>query len=184
MPPQRTKPALAILLCLLCGWAASLVAEPATDQPAVDEAMRAIRLRYEEINGKTAKYRMVKKELGGGFSAEGGTLVASFRDDALVKIELTFYGERGETAEEYYYTDGKLIFLYQANSDYDKLNSGRIVHTEKTRCYFRDDVLIAWIDGHGKPVPPSTSQYANKQAACLQDARGYSRAARSTQPTV
>ena len=97
---------------------------------------------------------------------------------------MTFYGEGGQTSDEYYYADGKLIFLYRASSTYTKRFSGKIARTEKTRYYFRDDVLIAWIDAGGKTVPPGTSQYVNEQKSCLQDAREFGRAARSTQPTV
>ena len=144
---------------------------------------RAIRQRYAEVNAHAAKDRKVKKELS-GFSTEGGTLVAYFDGEILAKIELIFYGESGEATEEYYYQDDKLIFVLRADSDYDHLRSGKIAHTEESRFYFRDDTLITWIDTQAKPVEPGGGNYQDKQKEFLQNSREFSRAARSTQPTV
>ena len=164
MPPQRTKRAVHLLttaLLVLSG-AVRGTAAP-TDTEA---AIRAIRQRYAEVNAHASKDREIKKELS-GFSTEGGTLVASFDGEALVKIELTFYGESGEATEEYYYQDDKLVFVYRVDSSYDHLRSGKIARTDETRFYFRDETLIAWIDEHAKWVEPGTGKYQDNQKEYL-----------------
>src|SRR5437870_12824844 len=77
-----------------------------------EDSIQSIRQDYARINKNAARYRRVKKELS-GFSAEGGELIAYFDGAAIVKMVATFLGESGKAVEEYYYRDGKLIFVYR-----------------------------------------------------------------------
>ncbi len=165
------------MLLLLCVQVSGLAAGPAEDI-----AVRAIRQRYAQINARTAKCRRVKKELW-GYSLEGGEMTAFFDGDALAKLELTFYGETYRTAEEYYYYDGRLIFLYRRDARYDGL-FGKVVRTEESRGYFRDGALIAWIDADGKPAPLGSDRFRDSQRDGLQYSEEFSRAARSPEPEI
>ena len=168
------KTFLIVVLFTLVG---ELCGDAAPDDAQVETAVRATRSHYQEINAHAANYRQIKKELS-GFSTEGGALVAFFDGDALVKMVATFYGESGEATEEYYYWEGKLIFVFRADSDYDGLRSGKIVRTAEDRFYFRDGVLIRWVDPHAEPVVPSSGSFLEKQRECLQNAATFEREAR------
>jgi hypothetical protein len=148
-----------------------------------EDPIASIRQHYAEINRSAAKYRKVKKELS-GFSAEGGQLVAYFDGANLTKIAATFFGETGKTAEEYYYWNGKLIFVLRTENRYSKPLSGKIVKTEVNRFYFNDDKLIRWIDESGKQVAAETSEYAEKQKDYLDSSKQFGEGARSKKPTI
>ena len=181
MLSQNTNPVVIVLTAALSLMSAAIAGCAAPADTA--DAIRAIRQRYAEINAHLPKDRKVKKELS-GYSAEGGVLVAYFDGEALEEIELTFYGESGVASEEYYYQNGRLLFVFRADSNYDHPLSGKIAHTEESRFYFCGDTLIAWIDEHAKLAEPGTGSYQTKQKEYLQNSSEFSRAARSTQPTV
>ncbi len=168
------KTILVAAILAVFGWTRG---NAAPDDSQVEAAVRDTRAHYQEINAHAAKYRQVKKELS-GFSMEGGALVAFFDGDALVKTVATFYGESGEATEEYYYWEGKLIFVFRTDSDYDGLRSGKIVRTAEDRFYFRDGALIRWVDPHAEPVPPGSDAFRQKQKELLQNAATFEREAR------
>jgi len=143
----------------------------------------SIRQHYAQINGNAAKYRKVKKELT-GFSTEGGTLLAYLDGPNIMKIAATFYGETGRTNEEYYYWNGKLIFVLRRESTYSKPLSGKIVRTNENRFYFKDGQMIRWIDENGKQPTANTSEYADKQKEYLESSRQFAEGARSKKPTI
>lgn len=125
----------------------------ATSRAQTTDAIQSIRQQYAGINKRVARYKKVRKELS-GFSAEGGQLFAYFDGPAIVKIAATYYGEGGRAEEEYYYQDGKLIFVYRKDSTYSKPMSGKVIRTSENRFYFRNDQLIKWLDENGKEVSP------------------------------
>jgi len=96
----------AILLPVVAGLFIGAAAVQAQDP------IESIREHYATINRKLASYRKVKKDLT-GFSAEGGELIAYFHGPTIMKIGATFFGETGKSTEEYYYWDGKLIFVFR-----------------------------------------------------------------------
>ena len=156
------------------------VAAEASLQP---DPVASIRTHYVQINRGAARYKKVKKDLS-GFSTEGGVLVAYFDGPNIMKISATFYGESGKAAEDYYYWDGKLIFVLRTDYAYSKPLSGRVVKTELSRFYFTDDKLIRWLDENRKQVTSETSEYTEKQKEYLDNSKLFSEGARSKKQTI
>jgi len=148
-----------------------------------EDSIASIRQHYAQINRNAPKYRKARKDLS-GFSAEGGVLVAYFDGPNMMKIAATFYGETGKAAEEYYYWDGKLIFVLRTDSRYNKPLSGKVVKTTVERFYFNDDKLIRWIDEGGKQVASDTSEYTEKQKDYLDISKEFTSALRSKKRTI
>ena len=143
------------------------------------DPVESIRQHYAQINSKLASYRKVKKDLS-GFSAEGGELVAYFHGPSIMKMVATYFGETGKATEEFYYWNGRLIFVWRQELRYDKPLSGKVVGKKENRYYFADDKLIRWIDENGKEV-------ANTQSAeseYLKSSKEFSEAARSKSKSV
>jgi hypothetical protein len=149
----------------------------------VEESIASIRQHCAKTNRSAAKYKKVKKDVS-GFSAEGGQLVAYFDGPNIMKIAATFYGESGKAAEEYYYWDGKVIFVLRTDYRYNKPLSGRVVRTTVDRFYFSDDKLIRWIDENGKQVAADTSEYQDKQKEYLDSSKQFIEGARSKKSTI
>ena len=159
------------------GESASAKVSPQADPVA------SIRAHYVQINHSAARYKKVKKDLS-GFSTEGGVLVAYFDGPNIVKISATFYGESGKASEEYYYWDGKLIFVLRTDYAYSKPLSGKVVRTELSRFYFNNDKLIRWLDENQKQVASETSEYIEKQKEYLDSSRLFTDGARSKKTTI
>jgi hypothetical protein len=149
----------------------------------VAAAIQSIRGQYAAINRRAGRYRKIRKKLL-GFSLEGGELVAYLDGPAVVKIVANHYGEGGRTLEEYYYANGKLIFVFARESCYDRPLSGKVVRTSETRFYFQNDRLIRWLDEDGKPVASGSAEYQDKQDEYLETSRKFADAARSKNSTI
>jgi hypothetical protein len=147
------------------------------------DPIETIRQHYAETNRKAPTYRKVKKELA-GFSAEGGELIAYFHGPSILKISATFFGETGKTTEEYYYWDGKLIFVFRRESQYDKPLSGKVVSTTENRFYFSDDKMIRWLDEDGKQIAADAPDFGRKQNEYLQSSKQFAAGARSANSTI
>jgi len=109
-----------------------------------NDPVESIRQHYASINQSASRYRRVKKELM-GFSPEGGEMTAYFHGPTVMKIMATHFGESGRTIEEYYFWNGKLIFVLSVDNRYDQ-PFGKVVRKEETRLYFKDDKLIRWLN--------------------------------------
>lgn len=169
--------ALAVLALTVTG---SLAAHaPQTEEAAV----RSIRRHYAAVNKGAARYKRVKKELT-GFSVEGGQMVAYFDGDRLMKVVANHYGESGRAVEEYYFRDGRLIFVYRKDSNYDRPMSGKVVYTAEHRLYFDGDRLIRWVGPNGKQVAHGATEYEEKQKEYLESAKLLADGARSTKASV
>jgi hypothetical protein len=155
---------------------------PQTSAPATDP-IAPIRQHYAQINRDARLYRKVKKELS-GFSAEGGELVAYFHGPSIMKMVATYFGEGGKATEEYYYWDGKLIFVLRTDYRYNRPLTGKVVKTDVSRFYFNDDKLIRWIDENGKQRASGTTEYDEKQKEHLESSKQFSDGARSKNPTI
>jgi len=147
------------------------------------DPIEAIRQHYAQINRSAPNYRKVKKELS-GFSAEGGEMIAYFHGPTVMKIVATFFGETGKATEEYYYWDGKLIFVFSRDSRYTKPLSGKVASTTEDRFYFTNDKLIRWIDENGKEVANDSTAYGEKQNEYLKTSKQFFEGARSAKPTI
>ena len=153
--------------------------------PRVPQAdpIETIRQHYANINKSVPLYRRVKKNLS-GFSGEGGELVAYFHGPSVMKMVATFFGETGKAVEEYYFWNGKLIFVFSVDNRYDKPLSGKVARKTEGRFYFKDDKLIKWLGGDGKEVASDSSEYTGKQIDYLKTARQLAEGANSKSPTI
>jgi hypothetical protein len=161
----------------------AIIVAPFAASAQVEESIASIRQHYAQINRSASKYKKVKKDLS-GFSTEGGQMIAYFDGPNIMKIAATFYGESGKASEEYYYWDGKLIFVLRTDYRYNKPLSGKVVKTTESRFYFNDDKLIRWIDESGKQIASDTSEYAEKQKEYLENSKQFTKGARSTKSTI
>lgn len=148
-----------------------------------EPSIPSIRQRYASINRGIRKYRRVKKELS-GYSLEGGELIAYFHGPRIVKMTAVYFGESGKAAEEYYYWNEKLFFVFRREYTYDQPMSGKIVNTQANRFYFSNDRLIRWIDENGKTKPSGAGDYQEKQQELLDTSKNFLKAARSPEPMI
>lgn len=149
----------------------------------VENQIQSIRQSYAAINRKQARYRKVKKELS-GFSAEGGVLIAYFDGPNIVKMLATYYGEMGRTNEEFYYRDGKLIFVLRTELNYNRPLSGKVVSRKLSRFYFNDDKLIRWINESGKTVASDSAEYQEQEKDNLDTSKKLIEGARSEKKAI
>jgi outer membrane lipoprotein-sorting protein len=177
------KKSLLIITALLVssGWAQGSSPTPHVPQEAA--TIESIRQQYAATNKKIRRYRKVKKDLS-GFSTEGGELVAYFDGPSITKMVANYYGESGKALEEYYYSDGKLIFVYRKDFNYTTHMSGKVGSTQESRFYFADDKLIRWLDDKSKQVPSSNSEYQTKQDEYLKNSKDLMDGARSKNSTI
>jgi hypothetical protein len=174
-PAKRILVLLIASLVFLTGWEVTARAQTA-------DAIQSIRQRYATINQRVARYKKVRKELS-GYSAEGGQLIAYFDGPAIVKIAATYYGEGGRADEEYYYQDGKLIFVYRKDSTYSRPLSGKVIRRTENRFYFQNDRLVKWLDENGKEVSRGT-EYEKHQGEYLETSNRFLVGVRSSNPTI
>ena len=174
------KMIIAMMVVLLSGVTAMTVGHAGTSQT---DPIETIRQHYASINKSVPLYRRVKKNLS-GFSGEGGELIAYFHGPSVMKMVATFFGETGKAVEEYYFWNGKLIFVLSTDNRYDKPLSGKVARKPEGRFYFKDDKLIKWLGGDGKEVAPESSEFAAKQTDYLKIARQLSEGANSRNPTI
>jgi hypothetical protein len=151
--------------------------------PQTTRQLQSIRKQYAAINTRVGRYKKVKKELS-GFSLEGGEMVAYFEGPAIMKIVATHYGESGQTLEEYYFANEKLIFVFHKESRYSRPLSGKVVHSFENRFYFANDKLIEWLNSMGRPAPNGIADYQEKQDEFLETSRKFLEGARSNAATI
>lgn len=155
----------------------------APDDPQAADPIQTIRKQYAAINKGVRRYKKVKKELS-GFSLEGGELVAYFDGPAIVKIAANHFGEIGKASEEYYYQNGKLIFVFRKDYRYDRPMSGKVVSTQENRFYFQNDRLIRWVNEDGKQIAPTTDEFKQKRDEYLESSSKFLGGARSKSSTI
>lgn len=147
-----------------------------------DAQISSIRAQYASINKRSARYKKVKKLLS-GFSLEGGDLVAYFDGPSIIKMVATHYGEMGRSLEEYYYSNGKLIFVFDKAFHYDK-PLGKVVRVAETRYYFNNDQLIRWIDENGKQADITSENARSNHKKLLENSTLFLAGARSKNRTI
>lgn len=155
----------------------------APDDPLAADPIQTIRKQYAAINKGVRRYKKVKKELS-GFSLEGGELIAYFHGPAIVKIVANHFGESGRASEEYYYRNGKLIFVFRKDYRYDRPMSGKVVSTQENRFYFQNDRLLRWVNEDGKQIAPTIDEFKQKQDEYLESSSKFLDGARSKNATI
>lgn len=98
-------------------------------------------------------------------STEGATTKAFYDKNQIRKTSAEIFGEMGKTAVEFFYRNGKLIFVSRKQSNYDQ-PFGKIIKTTIQKFYFADDKLISLID-NGKQVSKTTAEFAEQKQQTL-----------------
>jgi len=147
-----------------------------------DAQISTIRTQYASINKRAPRYKKVKKQLS-GFSLEGGELIGYFDGPSIVKLVANHYGEMGRSLEEYYYSNGKLIFVFEKVFHYNK-PMGKVVRSEENRYYFNNDQLIRWIDSSGKQPDTTSEDSRTKQKELLEASNLFIAGARGKKTTI
>ena len=143
----------------------------AADQ-TVEEKVKAIRARYDEVEKGLSECKQVKRDLPDE-STEGGELTAWLAGPSLRKLAAKFYGETGQALEEYYFWDDRLFFVLRVESRYDKPLSGVVKSKTEERFYFGDGALIRWLDSAKKEVPAG-AKFEERGRDLLARAKQYS----------
>lgn len=118
---------------------------------SVEEKVKAIRAKYAEIEKGLKGCRQVKREVLDE-SAEGGELTAYFEDSNLRKLSVRLFGETGNVLEEFYFAEGKVIFVFRGDTRFTAPNSGAVMSKTEQRFYFAEDKLIRWLNPEKKDV--------------------------------
>src|SRR5215212_3052873 len=109
---------LCVMLCVLAAASSFGAADS-----SVEEKVKSIRAKYNEIEKGLKGCRQVKRDLPDE-SAEGGELTAYFKGSALQKLSAKFFGETGNAFEEFFFADNQLIFVFRGDTRFTEPNSG------------------------------------------------------------
>jgi hypothetical protein len=120
-----------------------------------------------KINTDTSKFTISQKDIF-DLSSEGGFLRTYYEGKTLHKVFLVLFGENGQSTEEYYLSDNKLIYLYESGISYTHpfyMKESKIKSEEVNRYFFKDLKLIKWTDNKEKTFDKSL--YVEKQIKIL-----------------
>ncbi len=108
--------------------------------------------RIEEVQ---TEYEVVSQDLFGQ-STEGGELTFYYQKDPreLKKIDRTLYGEMGKSETQFFYEEGKLIYIAEKTTNYtvpmyDESFDPSTSQVEEEKFYFSGDNMFLWIDPKG-----------------------------------
>ena len=126
-----------------------------------DSLVKDIRAKYSEIRANLNSYDTTMIEIWDE-SAEGGEAIVYYESGKLKLIEVIWLGETGKNQIEYYFNDGKLIFAFDQNFDYNRPmyldkkvakenGENEVFDPKKTtvkedRYYFNNEKLFLWLD--------------------------------------
>lgn len=130
-----------------------------------DSLVNDIRSTYSEIRANLDSYDTTMIEIWDE-SPEGGQATAYYESENLKLIEVVWFGDTGKNQIEYYFNDGKLIFAFEKDFEYnqpiyldkgtDKENGDtKVFDPEKTVViedwyYFENEKLFLWLDNNKK----------------------------------
>ena len=135
---------------------------------STDSTIKDIRSKYNTIKYHLASYDTTMTQIWDE-STEGGQAIAYYDKNIVLKlIEVTWFGETGKRITEYCFDNGKLIFAFDQDFDYNRpiywdekkakeIDDKEIFDPKKTivkqdRYYFKNEKLFLWLDNDGKPV--------------------------------
>lgn len=132
-------------------------------QDNIESHVQQIRSEIENIKSDSSKFRMEEKSFP-GYSSEGGVIKKYFDDNAMRMIDLTVYGETGQSFSRFFVTNGKLIYLSVTEERYKMplyMGKPEIRSVEENQYYFKDQKLIRWLKNRNTIIEPSS--YIEKQ---------------------
>lgn len=132
-----------------------------------DILVKDIRLKYINIKENLNFYDTTMIEIWDE-STEGGQATAYYEKGQIKLIEVIWLGETGRRQIEYYFNDGKLIFAFDQEFNYNRPiywdeetakenEDSEVFDPKKTivkedRYYFNDEKLFLWLDNNKKEV--------------------------------
>ncbi|TMI75039.1 MAG: hypothetical protein E6H09_01745 [Bacteroidetes bacterium] len=128
-----------------------------------DQKIAAIRQEFRKINSDSTMtpFTLDDPEDFLGHATDGGAeLTGSFKNDKLIKIAFSVGVSYGEKNREYYFRNGKLIFVFETEKDFppDSLgNIGKLSLAFEGRYYFDNDKLIHNIKKGKRLIQEDTS---------------------------
>ncbi|HEX5869341.1 MAG TPA: hypothetical protein VFY65_02935 [Longimicrobium sp.] len=131
---------LRIVLPLIACASPARAQEPVSATSGSPAAIARIREQFAAIQREAPGYRQTKHELI-GFSLEGGELTGYFRGRELRKLHARQFGETWQGTDEYYFADGRLVFIHTVQERYDE-PFGKVHWTIEHRFYFDGGRLI------------------------------------------
>jgi hypothetical protein len=115
------------------------------------DKIAGIRLAFQKINKDSTLKKISSddpEEFLGHATDGGGQLTGYFKGDTILKIRLILGLSYGEITNEYYFTNGQLIFVYEMEKDFPFKDSTGTLDFENLvlgfegRYYFDKDSLI------------------------------------------
>lgn len=164
----------AAVLAAACAAAAhpALAQAPATATAASGSpaALARIRAEFAAIEREAPSYRQTRHDLW-DFSLEGGELQGFYRGSELRKLAARLYGESWHGTEEYYFSSGRLIFVYIVTEVYDQPMSGKVRARVEDRLYFDGGRLIRQVRSQHPAGAGDLAGYGADLPAVLRDAQ-------------
>ncbi len=135
-----------------------------------------IRSKYTKTQNNLKDYYKTSIEITGE-SAEGGQATAYYHNDSLELIEIIWLGETGKRQLEYYLDNGKLIFAFDQNFEYnrpiyldkqtakeqgdDEFFDPKKTKIKENRYYFNQEKLFRWLNNNNKEQDLTTELSTN-----------------------
>lgn len=137
-----------------------------------DDATAHHKKVYAEVNRDLATYQVAKStfEIAG---APSETLVTTWRENGtLRRMDIRYPDDHGDAVQQFYYDSVGPVFVFETvtTAAIDGSRSSR----REDRYYFENGRLIRWLDGEKRSVPPTTRDFAEKEAELLRASRSFS----------
>jgi len=116
-----------------------------------DSAIARIRREYAAVNAGLARCEHREQDVF-GMSTEGGSLEVYRCGGTIRKLVATFYGETGQSREEWYLEGERPFFLFRVELRYNR-PFGRVVRRNEERVYLRRGQMLRWIGDDGARAP-------------------------------
>jgi hypothetical protein len=124
-----------------------LLAVPVRDTvPAQeDTAIARIRREYAAVNAGLARCAHREQDAF-GMTTEGGSLEVYRCGGTIRKLVATFYGEMGQSRDEWYLEGEQPFFFFSVEQRYDRpLGRGGVMRRHEERVYLRGGEMLRWM---------------------------------------
>lgn len=118
-----------------------------------------------KIQKSAGQFRVKTSELP-EISSEGATTKGFYDRNQIRKTAIEIFGEMGKVSAEFFYQNGKLIYVSRKELSYDQ-TFGKVIKTNRQKLYFANDKLIRLID-NGKSVSKATAKFTEQEQQTLE----------------
>jgi len=133
-----------------------------------DSAIARIRREYAAVNAGLARCEHREQDVF-GMSTEGGSLEVYRCGGAIRKLVAVYYGETGQSREEWYLAGDRPFFVYRVGQRYDR-PFGKVVRREEERVYLRNGRMIRWIGDDGQARSVATAEARGRMGELSEEA--------------